>query len=212
MLDVRSLGPGKRVVAAQLDVSRLFKALPHVEAQRDVLRKIVNGRQTPVGRVRCPEGSIRPRSVPVSDASRASQERPFERAHGIGKGDIKFQALAQCGVDILEGQVLTEHARSIKNDNEVKAMRCAIVACEAAVEEMRDVMQPGISENEMCAALHAGNIKRGGEWIETRILSSGPRTNPWFQECGPRIMQNGDVMAFDTDLVGTYGYCCDISK
>ena len=64
----------------------------------------------------------------------------------------------------------------------------------------------------MWAALHAGNIKRGGEWIETRILSSGPRTNPWFQECGPRIMQESDMMAFDTDLVGTYGYCCDISR
>lgn len=125
---------------------------------------------------------------------------------------IGYAKLRERGVDILEGQVLTEHARSIKNDNELKAMRCAIVACEAAVEEMRDVMQPGISENEMWAALHAGNIKRGGEWIETRILSSGPRTNPWFQECGSRIMQNGDVMAFDTDLVGTYGYCCDISR
>ena len=64
----------------------------------------------------------------------------------------------------------------------------------------------------MWAALHAGNIKRGGEWIETRILASGPRTNPWFQECGPRIMQEGDMMAFDTDLVGTHGYCCDISR
>ena len=32
---------------------------------------------------------------------------------------------------------------------------------------------------------YAENIKRGGEWIETRLLTSGPRTNPWFQECGP---------------------------
>ena len=64
----------------------------------------------------------------------------------------------------------------------------------------------------MWAALHAGNIKRGGEWIETRLLASGPRTNPWFQECGPRIMAAGDMLAFDTDLVGTYGYCCDISR
>ena len=71
---------------------------------------------------------------------------------------------------------------------------------------MRDEMRAGISENELWATLHAGNIKRGGEWIETRILSSGPRTNPWFQECGPRIMQDGDLMAFDTDLVGNYGY------
>ena len=91
-------------------------------------------------------------------------------------------------------------------------MRCAIHACEASIDEMRVVMRPGLSENELWAALHAGNIKRGGEWIETRILASGPRTNPWFQECGLRLMQAGDLLAFDTDLAGTYGYCCDISR
>ena len=25
------------------------------------------------------------------------------------------------------------------------------------------------------------NIKRGGEWIETRLLTSGPKTNPGFK-------------------------------
>ena len=125
---------------------------------------------------------------------------------------VGYAALRANDVDVLEGQVLTEHARSVKNANELNAMRCAIHACERAVHEMRDAMRPGVSENEMWAALHAGNIKRGGEWIETRILASGPRTNPWFQECGPRIMQEGDMMAFDTDLVGTHGYCCDISR
>ena len=48
--------------------------------------------------------------------------------------------------------------------------------------------EPGISENELWAELHRGNIARGGEWIETRLLSSGPRTNPWFQECS--VAQN----------------------
>ena len=125
---------------------------------------------------------------------------------------VGFAKLVAEGVEVIEGQMLTEHARAIKNANEMHAVRGAIHACEMAVAEMRQVMAPGISENEMWAALHAGNIKRGGEWIETRILASGPRTNPWFQECGPRIMQEGDMMAFDTDLIGTYGYCCDISR
>ena len=135
------------------------------------------------------------------------------RRLGVDKIEhVGYATLIQKGFDVLEGQVLTEHARSIKNVNELLAMRCAVHACEMAVAEMREAMRPGVSENEMWAALHAGNIKRGGEWIETRILSSGPRTNPWFQESGPRIMQEGDMMAFDTDLVGTYGYCCDISR
>src|SRR5919112_3104931 len=62
------------------------------------------------------------------------------------------------------------------------------------------------------AVLHAENIRRGGEWIETRLLASGPRTNPWFQECGPRVIGADEILAFDTDLIGTYGICVDISR
>jgi Xaa-Pro aminopeptidase len=68
------------------------------------------------------------------------------------------------------------------------------------------------SEDDIWAVLHAENIRRGGEWIETRLLASGPRTNPWFQECGPRIVQPDEIVAFDTDLIGPYGMCIDISR
>ncbi len=30
--------------------------------------------------------------------------------------------------------------------------------------------------------------------IETRLLSSGPRTNPWFQECSSRKIEAGDLV------------------
>ena len=69
-----------------------------------------------------------------------------------------------------------------------------------------------MSEDDIWAVLHSENIRRGGEWIETRLLASGPRTNPWFQECGPRIVQNNEIVAFDTDLIGAYGMCVDISR
>ena len=116
------------------------------------------------------------------------------------------------GLVIEDGQAVLEQARSIKNVDELRAMRCAVHACEAAVARMREVLAPGMTENDLWAVLHVENIRRGGEWIETRLLSSGPRTNPWFQECGPRVIGAGDVVAFDTDLVGPYGYCCDISR
>ena len=69
-----------------------------------------------------------------------------------------------------------------------------------------------MTETEVWAMLHAGNIKRGGEWIETQILSSGPRTNPWFQEASSRVIEDGDMLSYDTDLVGAYGMCIDISR
>ncbi len=121
-------------------------------------------------------------------------------------------ALQEAGVDIRSGQQVMEHARAIKSEDEVNAMRCAIDTCERAMAVMHQHLAPGISENELWAHLHAQNIKRGGEWIETRILNSGPRTNPWMQESGPRVVQPGDLLAFDTDLVGPYGMCADLSR
>ena len=116
------------------------------------------------------------------------------------------------GVTIERGQQLMELARMVKSDEEIVSMRCAGVACTAAMAEMREAVEPGMTEQDVWAMLHAGNIRRGGEWIETQILSSGPRTNPWFQEASSRVIENGDIVAYDTDLIGAYGICIDISR
>lgn len=128
-----------------------------------------------------------------------------------------LRALEAQGLVILEGEELTEKARAIKGTDEIKAMRCSVHACETAMREMEAfaraaVPRGGVSEDDIWAVLHAENIRRGGEWIETRLLTSGPRTNPWFQECGGRIVQNNEIVAFDTDLIGSYGICTDMSR
>jgi Xaa-Pro aminopeptidase len=128
-----------------------------------------------------------------------------------------LRSLEAQGFEIMEGEEVTEKCRSVKGKDEILAMRCASVACENAVAIMEKearlkVPKGNTSEDDIWAVLHSENIKRGGEWIETRLLASGPRTNPWFQECGPRIAQNNEIIAFDTDLVGSYGICVDISR
>ncbi|NNE52115.1 MAG: aminopeptidase P family protein [Sulfitobacter sp.] len=128
-----------------------------------------------------------------------------------------LRALEAQGFEVMEGEEVTEKARSVKGPDEILAMRCASHACEAAMYRMEEfarteVPRGNVSEDDIWAILHAENIRRGGEWIETRLLTSGPRTNPWFQECGGRIVQNNEIVAFDTDLVGSYGICVDISR
>lgn len=128
-----------------------------------------------------------------------------------------LRALEAQGFTVLPGEELTEKARAIKGPDEIMAMRCAHHACESAVALMEQAARAGVpggemSEDDIWAVLHAENIRRGGEWIETRLLASGPRTNPWFQECGPRIVQMNEIVAFDTDLIGAYGICIDISR
>lgn len=121
-------------------------------------------------------------------------------------------ALQARGIEIRDGEECLEHARSVKGEEEIRAMRCAMLACEQSLHAMQRETRPGITEVDAWAVMQAENFKRGGEWIETRILTSGPRTNPWFQECGPRVLQNNEIFAFDTDMIGCYGMCADISR
>ncbi len=123
-----------------------------------------------------------------------------------------FLALKQMGMEALDGHTLAEKARTIKTPQELNAMRASIEACEQSCLVMGEAMTPGMTEQELWSVLHQQNIARGGEWIETRLLTSGPRTNPWYNECSDRVIEDGDLVAFDTDLIGRYGYCCDISR
>ncbi|MEM9009637.1 MAG: dimethylsulfonioproprionate lyase DddP [Pseudomonadota bacterium] len=138
---------------------------------------------------------------------------PGERRLAVDKIMVHgYRALIEAGLEVEDGEELMERTRAIKGPDEIRAMRCAMHACEQAVAEMERQAIPGLTEDDIWAVLHAENIRRGGEWIETRLLATGPRTNPWFQECGPRRLKPNEILAFDTDLVGCYGMCADISR
>ena len=141
--------------------------------------------------------------------ARRRQQAPRGRQAGPASAT---HALEREGVTITDGEELMEWARAIKNADEILAMKEAIAACEAGIEAMWRALKPGMTENELWAHLHATNIAKGGEWIECRLLTSGERTNPWFQECSDRVIQKGDIVGFDTDLIGPNGYCADISR
>ncbi|MHA6908906.1 M24 family metallopeptidase [Ralstonia pseudosolanacearum] len=120
--------------------------------------------------------------------------------------------LAKNGLTLLDGQAMMETARVIKSPGELVLMGESIRVCERGIDRMRRELRPGMTEQELWAHLHCENIRHGGEWIETRLLASGDRTNPWMHECSARVLQDGELLAFDTDMVGPYGYCSDISR
>ena len=116
------------------------------------------------------------------------------------------------GLKICDGESIMQEARKIKCANELEIMRWTMRVCEAGIQRMHDELRPGMSEQGLWALLHYENIRHGGEWIETRLLVSGPRTNPWMLEASDRVMQEGELVCFDTDLIGPYGYCADVSR
>ena len=121
-------------------------------------------------------------------------------------------ALNKENIEVVDAKLILEQARVIKSSEEIKCMRSAIDVAEMGIVKMREQLKPGMTENELWSILHQTNIENYGEWIECRLLASGERTNPWMQECGNKIIQDKELVAFDTDMVGPYGYCADISR
>ena len=121
-------------------------------------------------------------------------------------------ALNKKNIKVVDAKLILEQARVIKSPEELKCMKAAIDVAEIGVTKMRNELKAGMTEDELWSILHKTNIEHGGEWIECRILSSGERTNPWMQESSNKVIQQGEIVSFDTDMVGPYGYCADISR
>jgi Xaa-Pro dipeptidase len=121
-------------------------------------------------------------------------------------------SLAAHGFRIVDAQQSVEMARSIKSPGEVACIRASLRATERGVAKLRDAIKPGITETELWSVLHQSVIADNADYCETRLLNSGPRTNPWFQETATRVIQANELIALDTDVVGCHGYYSDFSR
>ncbi len=122
------------------------------------------------------------------------------------------QQLVQDGYQLADAECLVERARLIKHPVELTCIEQSVAVAEYGIAQMQQTLRPGITENQLWSVLHQVNIAHGGDWIEGKMLASGPRTNPWLQEATSRIIQRGELVAFDTDMIGPHGYLADISR
>lgn len=116
------------------------------------------------------------------------------------------------GIEVVDAQEPVEMARAIKSTGEIDCIRASLRMTEQGVAAVRNSIRPGITENELWAVMHREVIANNGDYCETRLLNSGPRTNPWFQEASSRVIGANELIAFDTDVVGCHGYYSDFSR
>ncbi|KAJ4256029.1 hypothetical protein NW762_009103 [Fusarium torreyae] len=121
-------------------------------------------------------------------------------------------ALRDSGFKIVDAQRPVEMARAIKSQEEVKCIVASLRATEIAVGKLREAIHPGLTENELWSVLHKSVIEQNGDYCETRLLSAGSRTNPWFQETASYKIKPNDLVALDTDVVGCHRYYSDFSR
>lgn len=136
-----------------------------------------------------------------------------DRRIGIDRSDAYgFLALQAAGLQVKPAQFSMEQARSIKSADEIELIRRSLAVCDAAVANLYENLRPGMTELEAWSLFSSHAFINGAEYVECRLLSSGPRTNPWFQEATDRRIDAGDVVSFDTDLIGPAGYLADVSR
>jgi Xaa-Pro aminopeptidase len=125
---------------------------------------------------------------------------------------LQAMALQERGLEVADCQGEILAVRAIKTPEEIQCLQISMTGAEAAVAVVRDAVRPGITENELFAVMYQEVIRQGGEFIETRLLTSGQRTNPWFNEASGRRVRPGELVALDTDTIGCFGYFSDFSR
>ena len=150
----------------------------------------------------------------------AAEIADLMREHGGGSKKVgldrcsHFQAVAlqARGLEVTDCQGEILAVRAVKTAEEIRCLQISMTGAESAVAAVRDAVRPGITETELFAIMYQEVIRQGGEFIETRLLSSGQRTNPWFNEASGRRVRPGELVALDTDMIGCYGYYSDFSR
>jgi len=123
-----------------------------------------------------------------------------------------IQALERRGLEVVDGVAIAEEARRIKSLDEIACIRWACAVAEHAITNMVPAIRPGVTESQLWGLLNYTNMANNGDWHDGRMLASGPNTNPWCQDAGERVVEDGDLVAFDTDMIGPNGYFADISR
>ncbi|MDO8212678.1 M24 family metallopeptidase [Conexibacter sp. CPCC 206217] len=137
------------------------------------------------------------------------------RDHGITSGRV--------GVDVSQPALIAElqaagyevdagaaaalaQARSTKTEDEIECLRMSAAICEAGFQAMKEMIKPGVRDNEIFAESVRRIIALGGEHGGGK-LSSGPDTWPKSQaDSSDRIIRPGDVVYADFYNIGYNGY------
>lgn len=121
-------------------------------------------------------------------------------------------AMKELGFNIVDAQKAVELAKSIKCAEEVKCIKESLRATERGVQTLRKAVLPGLTENQLWSILHKAVIEQDGDYCETRLLNSGKRSVPWFQETSNAVIEENTLICLDTDVVGCHGYYADFSR
>ena len=124
-------------------------------------------------------------------------------------GTPAFLALQKKGFAFSDSAPITQEAREVKTSQELLLFELNGAMVVEMLGSFESAIAPGVAERDLLGVLSGVMLRRGGEYLATGTVCSGPNTNPWRAEATARTLETGDLVFVDTDTVGIEGifYC-----
>jgi len=103
------------------------------------------------------------------------------------------------GVNVIPATELMFQARKIKNQDEVECLRIASAIGDSQMQTMKDMLKPGVKENEIMGAMHKTAYDLGGEVYSGMLV-----TNSRYMT--DRIIRPSDIVFADVYNTTYNGY------
>jgi Xaa-Pro aminopeptidase len=127
-------------------------------------------------------------------------------------GAPAWLALQARRVTFVDAAPVTQSAREVKTPEEIRLLEINGEIVMEMLGAFESRLAPGVTERDLVATLANTMLRRGGEYLATNTVCSGPNTNPWRAEATDRAIDAGDLLYVDTDTVGVEGYFYCVSR
>ena len=162
-------------------------------------------------------GGLRTRDTIESLEPHMSKIIPIIEEHGLQNEIIGIdgcsrqmlvaEAFRRKGYDkVVDADAVALKARSIKNEDEIACLRLACGAADAAFEDIRQAIRPGIRECDLVGIGMKRLYEMGCDETQEFVCASGPRTNPLHIDFTDRAVQCGDPVVIDINGASYMGY------
>jgi Xaa-Pro aminopeptidase len=117
-------------------------------------------------------------------------------------------AMIEGGYTLADGQGVMQHARAIKNEDEIMCLKHGAAIVDGAFHRIAQTIQPGMKENDLQAAASHEMHRLGAQWVINVQVTSGNRTHPHPHLSSDRLIQPGDIIFMDIVMLFNGYHTC----
>lgn len=114
--------------------------------------------------------------------------------------------------ELVPAQNIVTELRTVKSDEEINKLICAQRISERALEQVLEMIRPGMTERDVAAELTYRMLKEGAETLSFEpIVVSGVKSSMPHGVPGDNVIEAGDFLTMDFGCKYE-GYCSDMTR